>query len=241
MPLLREETAFLPDAAPMSTAFRGSCWHCACRPVKLAAMSNALPPAAASVLAFWFGDAAGDADAARAQRRLWWGKDASTDADIRERFGRLTVEAATGHHDAWLETPRGRLALIILSDQFPRNIYRDTPQAFAHDARALRLTVDGLEIRADQALRPIERVFFYLPLEHAESPDMQERSVALFTALAAGVPEADRDTFLGYLDYAQRHRDVIARFGRFPHRNRVLGRDSTPEEAAFLEQPGSSF
>jgi uncharacterized protein (DUF924 family) len=194
-----------------------------------------------TLLSYWFGAAAGDADTAHAQRRLWWGKDASTDADIRNRFGSLMVEAAAGRHQDWLETPRGRLALIILFDQVPRNIHRDTPQAFAHDPLALRLSLDGLEIRADQALRPIERVFFYLPLEHAESPELQERSVALFAALAAGVPEADRDIFAGYLDYAQRHREVVARFGRFPHRNRILGRASTPEEAEFLKLPGSSF
>lgn len=204
-------------------------------------MTIALPPPAASVLAFWFGETAGDADTARAQRKLWWSKDAAVDAGIRERFGALVIEAAAGAHDAWQETPQGRLALIILFDQFPRNMHRDMPQAFAHDAKALQLALDAIETGADQALRPIERVFCYLPLEHSESVAMQERSVALFSALATAVPEADRETFSGYQDYAQRHHAVIARFGRFPHRNRILGRDSTPEETQFLKQPGSSF
>jgi uncharacterized protein (DUF924 family) len=196
---------------------------------------------AAAILDFWFGHQPGDAATAQAQSRLWWRKDAAVDAGMRARFGMLLGDAARSAHDDWAGNPRGRLALILLFDQFPRNIHRDTPQAFAHDARALELALAGIAAGADQALRPIERVFCYLPLEHAESMAMQDRSVALFTALAAGVAEADRETFSAYVDYALRHREVIARFGRFPHRNRILGRASTPEEIAFLKQPGSSF
>jgi uncharacterized protein (DUF924 family) len=202
---------------------------------------STMPPAAAAVLDFWFGTSTDDTVTAQNQRKLWWSKDAAVDADMRARFASLVNAAAAGDHDDWTVTPRGRLALILLFDQFPRNIHRDTPQAFAHDARALQLALDGIATGADLALRPIERVFCYLPLEHAESPAMQERSVALFTALAAAVTEADRKTFKGYVDYALRHRDVIARFGRFPHRNRILRRASTPEETEFLKQPGSSF
>lgn len=193
------------------------------------------------VLEFWFGTHAGDAATAQAQKKLWWAKDAVVDAGIRERYGTLVAAAAAGAHREWAREPRGRLALILLFDQFPRNIYRDTPQAYAHDALALRLALDGIAAGADRQLRAIERVFLYLPLEHAESVAMQERSVELFTALAASVPEADRPVFAGYLDYALRHRDVVRRFGRFPHRNRILGRASTPEEIEFLKQPGSSF
>ncbi len=193
------------------------------------------------VLAFWFGRESGNSATAEAQKKLWWAKDAVVDAEIRERYGTLVASAAGGAHREWAREPRGRLALILLFDQFPRNIYRDTPQAFAHDGLALRLALDGIATGADRELRAIERVFFYLPLEHAESVEMQERSVALFTALAAGVPEADRGTFAGFLDYAVRHRDVVHRFGRFPHRNRILGRESTAEEQEFLKQPGSSF
>jgi uncharacterized protein (DUF924 family) len=149
--------------------------------------------------------------------------------------------AAAGKLDDWAQHARGRLALILLFDQFPRNMYRDTPRAFACDPLARRLALDGIAAGADRSLRAIERVFFYLPLEHSESVELQERSVTLFTALAAGVPGADRKTFAGYLDFAVRHRDVIHRFGRFPHRNHILDRDSTPEETAFLKQPGSSF
>lgn len=193
------------------------------------------------VLGFWFGAHAGDSATAQAQRRLWWSKDAVVDADIRERFGALVSAAAAGRHDDWAATPRGRLALLVLLDQFSRNIHRDTAQAFAHDAQALRLALEGLEAGHDRSLRPIERVFCYLPLEHAESLPLQVRSVALFRALAAEAGEAGRATFAGYLDFAERHHAIIARFGRFPHRNRILGRKSTPEETAFLKQPGSGF
>jgi len=193
------------------------------------------------ILAFWFGSESDDSATAEAQKKLWWAKDAVVDAEIRERYGALVASAAGGAHREWAREPRGRLALILLFDQFPRNIYRDTPQAFAHDGLALRLALDGIVAGADRSLRAIERVFFYLPLEHAETIEMQERSVALFTALAAGVPEADHGTFAGFVDYAVRHRDIVHRFGRFPHRNRILGRESTAEEIAFLEQPGSSF
>lgn len=203
--------------------------------------ASTLTSPAASVLAYWFGTQAGDAAAAQAQRKLWWSKDAAVDADIRERFGALVQAAADGAHHDWALTPHGRLALIVLFDQFPRNIHRDTPQAFAFDARALQLALDGIADGADRQLRPIERVFCYLPLEHAESPAMQERSVALFSALAAEVPDSDQDTFKGFMDYAVRHREVIVRFGRFPHRNRILGRVSTAAEMEFLKQPGSSF
>ncbi len=193
------------------------------------------------VLDFWFGPAAGDTATAQAQQKLWWSKNETIDADIRTRFGGLVEAAASGRHDDWALKPRGRLALILLFDQFPRNMYRNTPRAFACDPLAGKLALAGIASGADRELRAIERVFFYLPLEHSESAELQERCVALFTALAAGVPEADRETFAGYVDYAVRHRDVIHRFGRFPHRNRILGRTSTQEETAFLQQPGSSF
>lgn len=195
----------------------------------------------ATVLDFWFGEQTGDAEIAQSQKKLWWSKDDAVDADIRNRFGALVDTAAAGRLQAWATEPRGRLALILLFDQFPRNMYRDTPRAFAHDSQARELALAGIACGADRSLRAIERVFFYLPLEHAEMPELQDRCVALFTALAAGVPEGDRKTFAGYVDYAVRHRDVIHRFGRFPHRNRILGRGSTPEETAFLKQPGSSF
>ena len=136
----------------------------------------------------------------------------------------------------------GRLALILLLDQLPRNIHRASPAAFAQDAKARDLCLRGLSLGADKALSPLARVFFYLPLEHAESREQQARSVALFEALAAeqaGGPA--RETFEGFADFARRHQVIVQRFGRFPHRNAILGRTSTPEEAEFLQQPGSGF
>ena len=196
---------------------------------------------AESVLTFWFGAGTDDSAIARSQGKLWWSKDAAVDADMRVRFTNLLSAAAADLEHDWAGTPRGQLALILLFDQFPRNIHRDTPQAFAYDARALQLALDLIASGGHRNLRRIERVFCYLPLEHAESIEMQTRSVDLFSGLAADAPEQQRDTFKGYVDYAIRHRDVIARFGRFPHRNRILGRASRPEETEFLKQPGSSF
>ncbi len=186
------------------------------------------------VLAFWF-----PPDPARANK-LWWGKDAQLDAEIRERFGSTLAAAKRGELDAWAADARGRLALIVVLDQLSRNILRGDPETFAADPKARTLTKDGLALGHDTELGAIQRLFFYLPLEHSESLDDQEQCVDLMQALADQHPD-ERDRFAGYVDYAIKHRDIIARFGRFPHRNAVLGRSSTAEELEFLTQPGSSF
>ncbi|MFQ1935558.1 DUF924 family protein [Aeromonas veronii] len=194
------------------------------------------------LLALWFGDEANDVLRATRQAPLWWGKSSETDALLASRFGELVEAAAKGSLAHWADTPSGRLALILLLDQLPRNIHRGTPAAFARDPLARDLCLKGLSIGADKSLSPLERVFFYLPLEHAESREQQARSVALFEALAAeqaGTPA--QATFAGFADFARRHQVIIERFGRFPHRNDILGRTSTPEEATFLLQPGSGF
>lgn len=190
---------------------------------------------------FWFGSRADDAVVAQEQSRLWWIKNPATGEAIRQRFEAYVRQAATHALDDWSATPVGRLALILLTDQFPRNIYRNTPGAFAFDAFALAQCKEGLREGVDRMLRPIERVFFYLPLEHAESLEDQDAAVARFSELARNAAPEQKAVFDGFLDYAIRHREVIARFGRFPHRNRILGRASTPEEIEFLKQPGSSF
>lgn len=195
----------------------------------------------ATILDFWFGTRKDDAAVAAERSKLWWIKREETDRDIRERFEGVVQKAAQRELDAWAESPQGRLALIILTDQFPRNIFRNTPQAFAYDEMARAWCKQGLRDKAHLALRPIERVFLYLPLEHSESMDDQEQSLALFHELLDSVEAQDRETFSGFFDYALRHREVIARFGRFPHRNRILGRESTEAEIAFLKEPGSSF
>ncbi len=197
-----------------------------------------------SVLTFWFGlgDREAEADTiAHRQSPLWWQKNAETDAVIRQRFERWTEAAANGELAGWESTPHGELALVILTDQFPRNMFRGTPQAFAFDGHARRWCRQALARGADQSLAPLERVFLYLPLEHSEDLDDQRYAVRLFAALTQQVPPQQRSAFAGFEDFARQHHDVIARFGRYPHRNATLGRASTPEETAFLAQPGSSF
>jgi uncharacterized protein (DUF924 family) len=193
------------------------------------------------LLRFWFGDDPDDAVVAKSKAELWWGYRAETDELLQSRFGGAASSAAAGILDHWTGSPRGRLALILLLDQLPRAIHRATPAAFAQDAKARAVAEQGMESGADRLLRPIERLFFYLPFEHSEDIGDQDRSVELFRALATSVPAAHRETFAAFVDYAVRHRNVIEQFGRFPHRNLILGRASTLEEKAFLEQPGSSF
>ncbi|MDB5802662.1 MAG: hypothetical protein JWL63_3601 [Rhodocyclales bacterium] len=194
-----------------------------------------------SILEFWFGNGADDSAVAKEKSTLWWSKNSETDRYMRDRFGDCVHMAAGGELDDWSSSPRGRLALILLCDQFPRNIHRDTPQSFAFDSQARAWCKAGLRDGDDRQLRHIERVFFYLPLEHSESLDDQNEAVARYGALTSEVPVERQKDFAGYVDFAKHHRDIIQRFGRFPHRNAILGRASTAEELAFLKEPGSSF
>lgn len=194
-----------------------------------------------SVLVFWFGPPGSATEIAGRQRRLWFGKSADNDQAVTERFAATLTAAAAGQLDHWANTPRGRLALVIVLDQFPHHIHRDQPPAFATDPQSLALSLAALESGEDRKLAPIERVFLYLPLEHAESLEMQARSVSLYEQLAHEAAADERALFDGFLDYARRHYDVVARFGRFPHRNEILGRASTADELEFLKQPGSRF
>ncbi len=182
---------------------------------------------AAAVLDFWFGDE----PVARPQ---WFRKDPAFDAQIGARFSALFESTLAGARFG--DSPAERLAALVVLDQFTRNVFRDTPRAFAGDAAALGLALDLCERGEDLALPLWQRAFAYLPFEHAEDLAMQDRAVAAFEALAREHPQAT-----AMLDYAHRHREVIRRFGRFPHRNAILGRASTADELAFLEQPGSRF
>lgn len=184
------------------------------------------------VLAFWF--------SADVEPR-WFARHDGLDETIRARFGGTWEAAAEGALDAWAQMPEGWLALLIVLDQFSRNLHRHDARAWALDPAAQSLTLAGLARGDDQRLPPIQRVFAYLPLEHAEDMGMQHRSVQLFEQLAASVPAEWQAPFDNYLDYARRHLAVIERFGRFPHRNTVLGRPSTPDELAYLAQPGTGF
>jgi uncharacterized protein (DUF924 family) len=193
------------------------------------------------LLEFWFGDDPDDAAVAKAKAELWWDHRPETDEILQVRFGTAVSSAAVGILDHWTGSPRGRLALILLLDQLPRAIYRGTAEAFAQDSMARKVAEGGFDSGADKLLRPIERLFFYLPFEHSENLEDQDQSVALYRKLLSEVADSHREIFAEFVDYAVRHREIIARFGRFPHRNAILGRDSTPDEKAFLEQPGSSF
>ena len=191
-----------------------------------------MPAGPQDILDFWF-------DPVHAAH--WFAVDASFDARIRGRFGNAMKEAVQGQWDGWVASPDSWLALLILLDQFPRNLYRGSASAGAAGVTAQRVALSGLDDGFDQSLPPLQRVFAYLPLEHAEDLGLQQRSVALFEALHASALPGQRTRYAGFLDYARRHREVIARFGRFPHRNAALGRASTAGERFYLAQPGAGF
>jgi len=199
-----------------------------------------LPDRAESILTFWFGT-----DPTRPvspeRRRIWFGGAPETDRQIRDRFLEDLSRASSGACSEWPRTPRGALAMLLLFDQFPRNIFRGTPEAYAFDPGARKICLEGLSEGIDGDLEIVERAFFYLPLEHSEDLALQDRSVALFQKLLDEAGPDLAETCRGFLDYALRHREIIERFGRFPHRNQVLGRTSTEKEKIFLTQPGSSF
>lgn len=185
-----------------------------------------------TVLDFWY---------APRSKAVWFEKDAAFDEDIRARFGAAIHAAQSGAFEDWRTTPMGTLALLILLDQMARNIHRGQAKAFLGDTRALIIANEALERGYDKGLSFEERRFFYLPFEHAEDMANQERSIQLFTQLYQESPPQDQARAEEQLDYAHRHRDIIKRFGRYPHRNEALGRVSTEDEIAFLKTPGSSF
>lgn len=188
------------------------------------------------ILRFWFDDPEDSQGEYGQQRQVWFKKDAAFDDAIRRLFLEDVERAAAGELLAWREEPRACLVLVLLLDQFPRNLFRGDARSFASDRAALDITNHALAQGFERQVLPVERIFFYLPLEHSENLADQERCVELVRSLAANHPE-----FESYLDYAQRHHDVIKQFGRFPHRNEILGRETTPAEAEFLQQPGSRF
>ncbi|MCZ6618008.1 MAG: DUF924 domain-containing protein [Gammaproteobacteria bacterium] len=186
-----------------------------------------------AVLNFWFGSLdEGFAD--DAHRRLWFNGGAEMDLEVRDRFQHLSVAAEDGSLSPWLEQINGSLAFILVCDQFPRNIFRGERAAFAYDGLALEAARNGVESGLDLELGYDERAFFYMPFEHSERLTDQKAAVDLFTRLRDESPPARQNLTGNNLRHAQQHRDIIARFGRFPHRNVVLGRDSSDEELAFI-------
>jgi uncharacterized protein (DUF924 family) len=195
---------------------------------------------------FWFGKTPLAAEQLPRRMDLWFGGKSAelqrhVDDTLRARFAPLVERALAGELAQWADGPRRRLSLILLLDQFPRNIYRGTARAYAGDEQALTLALTGMQSVADAALNPVERIFFYMPLQHSESLEVQEESVAAYKRLLSEAPELIRDVFRNCVDFAERHRAVIQRFGRFPHRNSVLGRLSTPEEDEWLKGGGETF
>lgn len=194
---------------------------------------------ARAVFDFWFQPSAGQS--ADAPRREWFQKNDAFDREIAAHFGALIEQALAGGLLEWdAEGPQSALARILVLDQFCRNVHRGTPLAFAGDPQALQAALHMVETKQDLALPPLQRAFVYLPFEHAEEMAMQERAVALYTRMQDAEGGAAQG-IAGMLDFAHRHRAVIRRFGRFPHRNVILGRISTPEEQTYLLQPGSGF
>ena len=185
------------------------------------------------ILDFWFGPS-GESPYGKS-RDEWFRKDPAFDRLIAARFGEPLAAAIAGGFETWSGSPRGSLALVILLDQFTRNVHRDTPQAFSGDQRALAVARTSVDRGDDDALIPVERWFLYMPFVHAENEDAQQRSLELFMRLR------DESGLAEPLLWAEKHAAVIRRFGRYPHRNAMLGRSSTPEEAAFLLEPGSRF
>ena len=194
-----------------------------------------------AIIAFWFRDQELSAPQIDNRMDIWFGSDPAFDHEIKEEFAADVEKASEGKLDHWADEPRGRLALILLLDQFRRNIYRDTPEAFEKDTVALKLCVEGAMQKKDTGLTPVQRAFFYMPLQHAESRKVQAKSVELFARLADAVSPTYQETFLTMAQFAELHRDIIDRFGRFPHRNKLLGRENTPDEEAFLADGSPDF
>ena len=190
------------------------------------------------ILDFWFGELDQDDMCAAEKNKLWFRSTEKIDGEIRERFGSDVVRAIGGALDHWADSGTGLIALVLLLDQFPRNIYRGTDAAFSGDGKALELARAAVACGADCTLPTVHKVFLYIPFEHAEDLDIQEEGIACFNQLLEQCTQAAQGRVDGFRNYSVAHRDVIARFGRFPHRNSILGRESTKEEISHLEQHG---
>ena len=193
------------------------------------------------VLSFWFEDATRSPEALQRRGAVWFRADPAFDGECATRFAAALEDAARGALQDWVDSPRGRLALVILLDQMPRNIHRGSPVAFMHDAQAAAHCIAAIESGQDRPLHPVERVFLYMPLQHTEDLVLQRLSIERFESLAAEVDDAWRDNFTENVRYAREHHDIVERFGRFPHRNRTLGRESTEEELRYLAGGAPTF
>ncbi len=194
-----------------------------------------------AIITFWFREQELSAPQIDRRMDIWFGADEVFDHECKKDFSDDVTAASEGRLDHWAHEPRGRLALILLLDQFRRNIFRGTADAFSKDKMALKLCVEGAMAKTDQGLAPIERVFFYMPLQHTESKKVQAKSVELFSKLAEAVSPTYRETFETVTQFAELHRDIIEQFGRFPHRNTLLNRANTPQEDEYLSGDSPDF
>ena len=194
-----------------------------------------------AILSFWFKQQELTAPQIDRRMDMWFGDDPVFDHEVEKEFADDISAACAGTLDHWAADPHGRLALIILIDQFRRNIHRNTAKAFSKDKLALKLCVEGAMEKTDRSLTPIQRVFFYMPLQHAESRKVQAKSVELYNRLAEAVTPTYRETFLTVAQFAELHKDIVDQFGRFPHRNKLLNREDTAEEAKYLASDSPDF
>ena len=195
------------------------------------------------ILDFWFGEdkTSMDPDYWKQKGALWFGFDSETDLEISKKFKPLLLKAKNNDFSNWKNTPSGRLALIILTDQLPRNIFRGTSDAFAYDSFALELCLEGLENKQYRELHPVHQTFFFMPLEHSERIEDQNTCVELFSNLVSTSTPKMLSHMSFSRDFAVKHRDIIAEFGRFPHRNDILNRESSEQERLYLKSGGTSF
>lgn len=194
-----------------------------------------------AIIAFWFKEQALSAPQIDHRMDIWFGGDPAFDHEIQQEFAADVESASAGKLDHWAHEPHGRLALILLLDQFRRNIHRNSAKAYEKDKVALKLCVEGAMEKKDQGLTPIQRAFFYMPLQHTESRKVQAKSVELYTKLAEAVSPTYHETFLTIAQFAELHRDIVEQFGRFPHRNILLGRENTLEEDEYLTSDAPDF
>jgi uncharacterized protein (DUF924 family) len=194
-----------------------------------------------AILSFWFMEQALSAPQIDGRMDTWFGEDPVFDEEIAKEFADDVEKASDGELDHWAHEPRGRLALILLLDQFRRNIFRNSPEAFAKDKAALKLCVEGAMEKKDEGLAPIHRVFFYMPLQHAESRKVQVQSRKIYQRLAEAVSPTYKETFETIAQFADLHADIVERFGRFPHRNSLLNRENTAEEEEYLASDSPTF
>ncbi len=194
-----------------------------------------------AILAFWFMDKELSAPQIDGRMDTWFGEDPVFDEEVAKEFADDVEKASEGQLDHWAHEPRGRLALILLLDQFRRNIFRNSAEAFAKDKAALKLCVEGAMAKKDKGLEPIHRVFFYMPLQHAESRKVQEKSCKIYRRLAEAVSPTYKETFETVAQFAELHADIVNQFGRFPHRNKLLRRENSAEEEEYLAGDSPDF